>query len=253
MTNYREEMQVKKYSIMLIALPVLLCACGRQVEVAEVSPQTTEASAAVTSETAATTEAAAMTEATTSEKMTETSETVPPTSPAETTIPESTEDAGMTDAEIYAVIEYVCEEGWIPYSKEPCIIFDGTDYITYDNDIAFYMDGVSKLPDSTLGQIESEQDLIAKAREVFIARLGQDFIDRAEAEYVERDGERVAIAARTTPVYKVQYYDKYDVWYIRPCMPSGTTADGKDFVTLLDNPPFLIVNGSDGKIIGCRF
>ncbi len=164
-------------------------------------------------------------------------------------VPQTIERKIEVDEDTFNAIVFV-ENGYHP---GPYNIFDGTNYINYDNEICFLVDEVSKVPNDTLGPITDEDDLIAKSRDVFIATLGQDFIDRVEADHIERNGKMVAIIERHTPLYSTQYYEEYDVWRISPCLPSGKTEDGKTFDTIFDNPPFLIVKGNSGKIIGCRF
>lgn len=182
------------------------------------------------------------------------------TSAETTTVPETTAEISAAvhqtierkievDKDTFNAIVFV-ENGYHP---GPYNIFDGTNYINYDNEICFLVDEVSKVPNDTLGPIADEDDLIAKSRDVFIAALGQDFIDRVEADHIECNGKMVAIIERSTPLYSTQYYEEYDVWRISPCLPSGKTEDGKTFDTIFDNPPFLIVKGDSGKIIGCRF
>ncbi len=221
---------MKKYSFIFIAILILLCSCSNKADVATVSEQ----------------------------QIIETSKIVPATSSFTTTssvvtTSEMADIASKTGEDVFEAIEYVCNERWNGYFKEPYTIYNGTNYITYNNEIDFFMNNVFRIKNSTLGKIDSEQDLISKARSVFIEVLGQDYIDRAEAEYIDRNGVKIAIETRTNPVYNVAYYNEYDVWYISACMPSGVTEDGDKFATIQDNPAFLIINGNNGKIIGCRF
>ncbi|MBQ8515247.1 MAG: hypothetical protein IJ496_07605 [Ruminococcus sp.] len=165
---------------------------------------------------------------------------------------ESSSEVGDFEQTVEA-IEYVCNDRWNGYSREPYIIYNGTEHITFENEIDYYMNNVSKIKNDIVGKIVSEQDLISKAREIFIDILGQEYIDCVEADCIINDGERVAITSRITPIYRVEYYKEYDVWYINPCMPSGITEDGEAFATIHDLPPFLIICGNDGRIIACRF
>lgn len=217
---------MKRYSFICILILIIFCSCSNKTDVADVSEH----------------------------QITETSDTVSAISSETTTADsETTETENKADEDIFEAIAFVCNERWNGYDKEPYTIYTGTNYITYDNEIDFFMDSVSRIRINTLGKIDNEQDLISKARKVFIEVLGQDYIDRAEAEYLDRDGVKIAITERTTPVYNIAYYEEYDVWYISACMPSGVTEDGHTFATIHDNPAFLMIRGSNGKIIGCRF
>ena len=244
---------MKKY-VIIAAAALLLCglvSCGDTSASSVISETVT--TAMQTSETTSTTTAETATSATTTKAAT-TAETA--TTSAETTTAETSSPAHQTidrkvevDEETFNAVAFVEQN----YYDEKYNIFDGTNYINYDNEICFLVDQVSKLPNDTLGAVADEADLIAKAREVFIAVLGQDFIDRVEADHIERSGEMLAITERINPTYITQYYEEYDVWWIRPCLPSGILEDGSHADTIFDNPPFLIVKGDSGKIIACRF
>jgi hypothetical protein len=155
--------------------------------------------------------------------------------------------------QIFNALECVCNQIMNGYDKEPYDIFNGTEHITYDNEIAFFMANVSQVENSTLGEITGEEDLIEKSREVFIERLGQDFIESVEADYTIKNGVKLAIVERRTPVYYVEYCDEVDIWYIYPCMPVGKLEDGSDFCPIYEWGAFLMIRGSDGEIVGCRF
>ena len=244
---------MKKY-VIIAAAALLLCglvSCGDTSASSVISETVT--TAMQTAETTSTTTVETATSATTTKAAT-TAE--PATTSAETTAAETSSPAHQTidrkvevDEETFNAVAFVEQN----YFDEKYNIFDGTNYINYDNEICFLVDQVSKLPNDTLGAVADEADLIAKAREVFIAVLGQDFIDRVEADHIERNGEMLAITERINPTYITQYYEEYDVWRIRPCLPSGILEDGSHADTIFDNPPFLIVKGDSGKIIACRF
>ena len=244
---------MKKY-VIIAAAALLLCglvSCGDTSASSVISETVT--TAMQTSETTSTTTAETATSATTTKAAT-TAETA--TTSAETTTAETSTPAHQTidrkvevDEETFNAVAFVEQN----YFDEKYNIFDGTNYINYDNEICFLVDQVSKVPNDTLGAVADEADLIAKAREVFIAVLGQDFIDRVEADHIERNGQMLAITERINPTYITQYYEEYDVWWIRPCLPSGILEDGSHADTIFDNPPFLIVKGDSGKIIACRF
>ena len=228
---------MKKY-VIIAAAALLLCglvSCGDTSASSVISETVT--TAMQTSETTSTTTAETATSATTTKAAT-TAETA--TTSAETTTAETSTPAHQTidrkvevDEETFNAVAFVEQN--------------------YDNEICFLVDQVSKVPNDTLGAVADEADLIAKAREVFVAMLGQEFIDRVEADHIECNGQMLAITERINPTYITQYYEEYDVWWIKPCLPSGILEDGSHADTIFDNPPFLIVKGDSGKIIACRF
>lgn len=228
----------------------LLCGCGTDIstDVSSIAEEVAETAEVTTTSTTTTT--TTITTTTTASTTTAETTTAPETTTVTAALIHQTIDRKVeVDEETFKAIEAVENGNYF----EPYNIFDGTNYINYDNEICFLVDEVSKVPNDTLGAISDENDLIAKTREVFIAVLGQDFIDRVEADHIERDGEMVAIVERRNPLYYTHYYEDYGVWEIQPCLPSGTLENGQHFDTIYDNPAFLIVRESDGKIIGCRF
>ena len=50
----------------------------------------------------------------------------------------------------------------------------------------------------------------------------------------------------------IEYYKEYDVWYINPNAPSGVTENGMKIATP-SMPPYLLIRGEDGKILGALF
>lgn len=240
---------MKRFAVIAASL-FWLCGCSLNGN-SSVSSSVTEVTEIQTTEAQTTETSITTTKTTTNTVVTTVGSVTTTISTPETTVAvhETIERKIKVDEDVFKAIECVQNE----YDSEPYTIFDGTNYIVYDNEICFFADEVSKVQNDTLGEITGEDDLIAKAREVFIEVVGQDYINMAEAEYIDKNGEKFAIAERTTPVYYTNYYAEYDVWYINPCMPSGVTEDGKSFFTIQDNPPFLIIYGNSGKIIGCRF
>ena len=246
---------MKKTAVIIASVLFLLCGCGTDIntDISSVTEEATEAETAEVTTTLTTTSTTSTVTTNTTTKKAAMTTAAATTTAAETTatqaVHETIERKVEVDEETFRAVEAV-ENGnyFSPYN-----IFDGTNSINYENEICFLVDQVSKVPNDTLGAIADEDDLIAKAREVFIAVLGQDFIDRVEADHIERDGEMVAIVERRNPLYYTHYYEDYGVWEIQPCLPSGTLENGQHFDTIFDNPPFLIVKGDSGKIIACRF
>ena len=239
----------RSYLCLLTAALVALGGCGGSREPMTQTDDTTavDPTSSPAAETVPTTDSPPTeTTVSTTTETTSTETTVTTTIPEDTTAPA---DASPDRA----LLEDVCVALWGRYGKDPETVFDGTDYHTYEDEIAFLLANAEALGAEPLGAIADEDDLIAKAREVFIARLGQEHIDRVEADHIERDGRSLAIIERTSPVYHVDHLEALDVWYISPCMPSGILEDGTKFATIYDVPPCRMIDGRDGRIVGCRF
>lgn len=153
----------------------------------------------------------------------------------------------------FDAIKIFYKEYYGSFYDEPYKVFNGYEHITYNTEVDFFMDNVSRVENTHLGKITDEQDLISKSRDVFIQVRGQEFIDRVEAEFAERDGEKLRITERQSPIYDVEYYDAADIWYIYPDMPRGVLEDGSLYEPLYEFGSFLLVRGSDGEVIGSRF
>lgn len=78
-------------------------------------------------------------------------------------------------------------------------------------------------------------------------------IDKVEMDYVIKNGVKLKIVERDTPLYKAEYCNEVDIWYVSPRMPSGKLEDGTFVETLYKWPAFILVRGNDSKIVGCRF
>ena len=136
------------------------------------------------------------------------------------------------------VLESVCIEmyGEIPPSYE------------YKDHVEYLLETAKTLPDKYSHSVADEDDLIEQARNIWIEGIGSEYIERIESEYIEIQGEFVRYE-RNVPPYTVEYYDEYDVWYINPNAPSGVTENGEMFATP-SMPPYLLIRGEDGKILG---
>ncbi len=157
-----------------------------------------------------------------------------------------TTETTAEDTEI-EILEFISIEMY-GYLVEDYKIFDGTQHITYKNQAYYLMHNAEPYSDSLYGQITCEEDVIKIAREIFAIERGDEFVELIESEYIEMDGELVKYE-RNVPPYTVEYYDEYDVWYINPNAPSGVTEDGIKFGTP-SMPPYLLIRGEDGKILG---
>lgn len=134
---------------------------------------------------------------------------------------------------------------------EDYTIFDGTQHITYKNEADYLMHNAEPYSNFPYGQVTCEEDVIKIAREIFAIECGESFVEHIESEYVEIQGELVRYE-RNVPPYSVKYYEKYDVWYINPNAPSGVTENGIKIATP-SMPPYLLIRGEDGKVLGALF
>ena len=254
-----------KYTLLILLLSAFLFAAAGykdsnkdvQTESSTEAVTTTATTATVTTTTQQTTTSLTKpTETTTSQTTsTETTTTQQPTTPqitpTETITIQETTTAVITettteDTEI-EILEFISIEMY-GYLVEDLKIFDGTQHITYKNHAYYLKDKAEPYSDSLYGQITCEEDVIKIAREIFAIGLGDEFVEQIESEYIEIQGELVKYE-RNVPPYTVEYYDEYDVWYINPNAPSGVTENGIKFGTP-SMPPYLLIRGEDGKILG---
>lgn len=248
-----------KYTLLTLLLSTFLFAatgCKSSDEAAQTQSSTETVTTTVTTATVTTTTLTKPTVTTTSQTTsTETTTTQQPTTPqitsTETITIQETTTAVITettteDTEI-EILEFISTEMY-GYLVEDLKIFDGTQHITYKNHAYYLMHNAEPYSDSLYGQITCEEDVIKIAREIFAIECGDEFVELIESEYIEMDGELVKYE-RNVPPYTVEYYDEYDVWYINPNAPSGVTEDGIKFGTP-SMPPYLLIRGEDGKILG---
>lgn len=252
--------EIMKYTLLTLLLSTFLFAatgCKSSDETAQTQSLTETVTTTVTTATVtATASQTKPTKTTTSQTTsTETTTTQQPTTPqitsTETITIQETTTAVITettteDTEI-EILEFISTEMY-GYLVEDLKIFDGTQHITYKNHAYYLKDKAEPYSDSLYGQITCEEDVIKIAREIFAIERGDEFVEQIESEYIEIDGELVKYE-RNVPPYTVEYYDAYDVWYINPNAPSGVTEDGIKFSTP-SMPPYLLIRGEDGKILG---
>ena len=212
------------YSIFIAGCCLILSGCQQ----AEVIPETT----VLVTETETLVET---TEATVTE-----SETIPET--------ESETQDSSEYAEERKLMEDFCTEVYGELiSPYPVLIAEHTLY-DYENEAVFLLHEAEKFSKRVLGTITSEEDLITKVRPLFIERMGEAYINHIESDYVDVDGVKMKYE-RLHPPYGTEYYEKFDIWYIQPNAPSGTREDGVKFATPAQ-PPYLLIRGEDGKIMG---
>lgn len=147
------------------------------------------------------------------------------------------------------IVEAICIELYGQMFEPYHVLGSNSEIIEYENDADYLIQTAKTLPERCLGNITSEEMLIEKAREVWIERLGAEYIERIESEYVDVDGVKMRFE-RGYPTYHIKYYEEYDVWYIVPSAPSGTREDGVSFAVIWDFPPYLLIRGEDGMILG---
>lgn len=241
-----------KYTLLILLLSAFLFAAAgckesnkdvqTESSIEAVTTTATTATETTTTQQTTTTFTITTTVATANETITTTQQTT-----TATTV-EITETAvGDTEREI---LEFISIEMY-DYLVEDLKIFDGTQHITYKNHAYYLMHNAEPYSDSLYGQITCEEDVIKIAREIFAIERGDEFVEQTESEYIELDGELVKYE-RNIPAYTVEYYDEYDVWYINPNAPSGVTENGIKFGTP-SMPPYLLIRGEDGKILGALF
>lgn len=127
-------------------------------------------------------------------------------------------------------------------------------YTNYDYEADYVILNSQKLSERYFGNVNDEETLINIARKVFSENLG----DKAGiniVEYIERDftinyetGERTPVE-RTNDPYSISYNEEFDVWTIAPTSLHFRTENGKTGVEMWEWPPYLMVRGSDGKIL----
>lgn len=254
-----------KYTLLTLLLSTFLFAatgCKSSVETAQTQSPTETVTTTVTTATVTTT-----TQQTTTSQTKPTETTTSQTTSTETTTTQQTTTLQITSTETITIqetttavitetttedteieiLEFISIEMY-GYLVEDLKIFDGTQHITYKNHAYYLKDKAEPYSDSLYGQITCEEDVIKIAREIFAIECGDEFVEQIESEYIEIQGELVRYE-RDVPPYSVKYYKEYDVWYINPNAPSGVTEDGIKFGTP-SMPPYLLIRGEDGKILG---
>lgn len=114
--------------------------------------------------------------------------------------------------------------------------------------IDYLMDTANNLSKQVLGYIASEEDVIEKARTIWIEQLGTEYIDRIESDTIKINDEEIKYQ-KDTPPYNVKFYEVYDTWLVMLNFPSGIREDGVR-VSTPGMTPYFIIKGSNGKVIG---
>ncbi|MBR0483322.1 MAG: hypothetical protein IJJ69_00905 [Oscillospiraceae bacterium] len=187
-----------------------------------------------------------VTETETIPETTEVPETESETTP-ETESESETQDSAEYEEERKLMEDFCTEFHGALISPYPVLIAENTLY-NFENEAVWFLYEAEKFPERILGTITSEEDLITKVRPLFIEKQGEDYINRIESDYVDVDGVKMKYE-RMYPPYGTEYYEKFDIWYIQTNAPMGTREDGVMFATPAQ-PPYFLIRGSDGKIMG---
>ncbi len=147
------------------------------------------------------------------------------------------------------IVEAICMEFYGQIVEPYPVLGENSEIIEYESEADYLIQTAKTIPERCLGNISSEEILIEKAREIWTEKFGTEYIERIESEYVDVDGVKMKYERRY-PTYHTKYYEEYDVWYIVPSSPSGTREDGVSFDVIWDFPPYLLVRGEDGMILG---
>ena len=115
-------------------------------------------------------------------------------------------------------------------------------------DIDHLIDSTDLLSEKVLGKITSEEDALKKGKDVLIEIKGQEYIDEHESDYFLQNGENVKFI-RDNPPFIAKYYDEYDIWQVIAVLRTGKTEDGNTVVTT-GTSPYVLIRGSDGKVVG---
>ncbi|MBE6876963.1 MAG: hypothetical protein E7496_09665 [Ruminococcus sp.] len=237
-------------SVLIAGLCLLISGCSESIpeEIPEATVPVTETETETFPEI---TEAPA-TESETIPETTEVPETESETIPETTEIPETeteseTQDSAEYEEERKLMEDFCTEFHGALISPYPVLIAENTLY-NFENEAVWFLYEAEKFPERILGTITSEEDLITKVRPLFIEKEGEDYINRIESDYVDVDGVKMKYE-RMYPPYGTEYYEKFDIWYIQTNAPMGTREDGVMFATPAQ-PPYFLIRGSDGKIMG---
>lgn len=149
---------------------------------------------------------------------------------------------------VASVLPDAAETG--PYRLYP--YGDGTQYVEYENLMEILLKNAYELPERYFGNIQNEEDLIAKVRNFYVENLGLEYVEYMERDYAVIDGEKIHLE-RKYPLYKVNYTEEFDVWYINIMPPSGKLENGTGVATPDYTGPYMLIQGSDGKIIATAF
>lgn len=149
---------------------------------------------------------------------------------------------------VASVLPDAAETG--PYRLYP--YGDGTQYVEYENLMEILLKNAYELPERYFGNIQNEEDLIAKVRNFYVENMGLEYVEYMERDYAVIDGEKIHLD-RQYPLYEVNYTEEFDVWYINIMPPSGKLENGTGVATPDYTGPYMLVQGSDGKIIATAF
>lgn len=145
----------------------------------------------------------------------------------------------------------------VPYAAEtgPYRLYENggnSPYVEYENYVEILLKNAYELPERYFGSIQNEEDLIAKVRNFYVENLGLEYVEYMERDYAVIDGEKIHLD-RQYPLYEVNYTEEFDVWYINIMPPSGKLENGTGVAIPDYTGPYMLIQGSDGKIIATAF
>lgn len=185
---------------------------------------------------------------TTIETQTETTSTAAlTTSTAETT---TSAVITTTAAENTSVDE---DEDIMTIVKEVCMrYYDAPEYSEKDaeKEAESMIERAKEFTEQEPVEVSSEEAAESRAKTVFIESIGQEFIDKLESDYYEKNGEKLRLE-RNAPPYKCVYYDDYDVWAVTAVLRSGKLEDG----TSLEHTGaslYVLIRGKDGALLAAH-
>ncbi len=248
--------EIMKYTLLILLVSAFLftaAGCKNSDESAQTESPTETVTTTVTTSTETTTTLTTSTiTATTQQTTTSQTTSTETTSTKQTATPQimSTETITIQETTTIEITETTTEDTEREILESVCIEMYGEIPPSYEykDHVEYLIETAKTLPDKYSHSVADKDDLIEQARSIWIEILGSDYIERIESEYIEIDGELVKYE-RNVPPYTVEYYDAYDVWYINPNAPSGVTENGIKFGTP-SMPPYLLIRGEDGKILG---
>ena len=148
------------------------------------------------------------------------------------------------------VINENCDDRKIveEYYKSSMGDYDESSEPYIQENIDHLIDSTDLLAEKLLGIITSEEDALKKGKDVLIEIKGQEYIDEHESDYFLHNGKNVKFI-RDNPPFIAKYYDEYDIWQVIAVLRTGKTEDGNTVVTT-GTSPYVLIRGSDGKVVG---
>lgn len=245
---HRNHRKIFMLSVLLVATALCAVGCGTASHT-EDQPESDTISDTITEvpETELTTVTVMQTMPTTIPETTQVTTTAIQTTMTTTTQTETTTTTNTKSIE-WQIVDAIKQD--LGYSDiKPYLVYENSELVEYDSETDCLIHKAEMLPERCLGSIFTEEDAIEKMRTVLLETRGEAYIEKIESDYVDVDGVQMHYE-RDDPIYTVKYYEEYNTWYVVPNPPDGTREDGVVFVTIWDFPPYVIIRGDDGMILG---